>query len=30
MKTADIKLVIDLNTYSGLQGEMKLLTWKKV
>jgi transcription elongation factor Elf1 len=30
MKTADIKLVIDLNTYSGLEAEMRLLTWKKV
>jgi len=30
MKSADIQLIIDSNTFSGLEAEMKLLTWKKI
>ena len=30
IKPADIQLIIDNNTYNGLQAEMKLSTWSKV
>ena len=30
MKSADIQLIIDSNTFRGLEAEMKLLTWKKI
>jgi len=30
MKSADIQLIIDSNSYSGLEAEMELITWKKV
>jgi hypothetical protein len=30
MKSADIQLIIDSSSYSGLEAEMKLVTWKKI
>jgi len=30
MRPADIQLIIDNNTFRGLEAEMKLLTWKKI
>ena len=30
MKSADIQLIIDSSSYSGLEAEMELITWKKV
>ena len=30
MTSADIQLIIDSNTFKGLEAEMKLLTWKKI
>jgi hypothetical protein len=30
MSPTDIKLVIDTNTYNGLQAKMKMVAWKKV
>ena len=30
MRSADIQMIIDSNTFRGLEAEMKLLTWKKI
>jgi len=30
MRSTDIQLIIDNNSYSGLEAEMKLATWKKI
>lgn len=30
MKSADIQLIIDSNSYRGLEAEMRLVTWKKI
>ena len=30
MKPADIKLIIDVNTFSGIEAKLKLSMWRKV